>query len=326
MDHDGSPKRPSFSPSAKSDVFRVDIFSMNGKPFAHKFTAKDVKELWSKGLGRQELEVIGQSSSWISKNVLRVNIQLSRELSIKEVTPTLEFTFVKESVFQNQVYECKIAGIGKLKEAEIGDVVRITLKRVHFRFKPEKAVDWLSKYGKILSEPRFVLLSVFVCLCVFYTVKPIHFYLRLLVGRIPIIQLLAVWGSSFTVRVKFTQLRLLAFVLGLTCLIYSCWLLRLNAWESVTRQKVSTFNNISILQLSEGFRRTPNRSDSVGPRTSRINSRMASNVWLQNPRLLPQDLHTMQQVLGSRPSGQTMSGRLNEVGEICRQDDRFRKI
>jgi len=78
-----------------SDVVRIDIPSLNGKVFVHT-----VKELWV-SLNHKPEEVIGQSSSKISSKVLRVNIQLSMEISLKEVS---DFLFEKSTGFQNYSY------------------------------------------------------------------------------------------------------------------------------------------------------------------------------------------------------------------------------
>lgn len=58
----------------KSNIVRVDILSLNGKNFDHKFSGEDVKDLWEKALKQNRGEVIGQSSNKISKTTLRVNI------------------------------------------------------------------------------------------------------------------------------------------------------------------------------------------------------------------------------------------------------------
>lgn len=55
----------------KSDVIRIDVLSLNGKNFDHKFSSEDIKDLWSRSFKRDKSEVIGQSSSKISKSVLR---------------------------------------------------------------------------------------------------------------------------------------------------------------------------------------------------------------------------------------------------------------
>lgn len=149
-----------------SNIIRIDVLSLNGKNFDHKFSGEDVKDLWEKALKRDKTEVIGQSSSKISKTTLRVNIQLNKTVTIKEVSPTVEFAYEKATTFQNYHYECKIVGLGTIKEAEVGDIVTVTIRRGHFRFTVDEAADWLSKFGKIFKAPRFsILLSRTVCVC-----------------------------------------------------------------------------------------------------------------------------------------------------------------
>jgi len=150
-----------------SNIIRIDVLSLNGKNFDHKFSGEDVKDLWERALKRDKSEVIGQSSNKISKTTLRVNVQLNKTVTIKEVSPTVEFAYEKITTFQNYHYECKIVGLGTIKEAEIGDIVTVTIKRGHFRFTVEEAADWMSKFGKITKAPRFTsfYLSKTVCVC-----------------------------------------------------------------------------------------------------------------------------------------------------------------
>lgn len=143
------------SPSKKSDVVRVDIFSLNGKAFDFKFLGKDVKELW-KSLKHDPDNVIGQSSSKINKNTLRVNIQLRSPIALKDVSPTQDFTFERATVFKNYTFECRVVGLGNVREARIGDTITVCIKRGHFRFKPEEATAWISVFGKILAPLRYL--------------------------------------------------------------------------------------------------------------------------------------------------------------------------
>jgi len=143
-------------PNHRADVVRIDVLSRNGKNFDHKFLTKDIRDLWEKALKHDPKEVIGQSSSKISSKVLRINIELNREISFEEVSPTPDFTYEISSVFGNCTYECKVVGVGRVDEAEIGDTVVVTIRRVHFRFKAEQATEWMSKFGKIISPPRCV--------------------------------------------------------------------------------------------------------------------------------------------------------------------------
>jgi len=138
----------------RADVVRIDILSLNGKNFDHKFTSKDVKSLWSY-LKHDPNQVVGQSSSKISSKVLRVNIELNRAFSIEEVSPTPDFQYEVVTPFGNYTYDCKVVGIGRIQETNPGDKVQVTLRRVHFRFKAEQADSWLSKFGKIVIPSRF---------------------------------------------------------------------------------------------------------------------------------------------------------------------------
>jgi len=137
----------------RADVVRIDILSLNGKNFDHKFTSKDVKALWS-SLKHDPRQVVGQSSSKISGKVLRVNIELNRVFSIEEVSPTPDFQYEVITPFGNNTYECKVVGVGRIQEVNPGDKVQVTIRRGHFRFKADQADLWLSKYGKIITPSR----------------------------------------------------------------------------------------------------------------------------------------------------------------------------
>jgi len=149
------------SPSKKSDIVRIDVFSLNGKDFDHKFLGKDVKDLW-RSLKHDPNDVIGQSSSKINKNTLRVNIQLRLPIPLKEVLPSQDFQFEKATDFKNYTYDCRVVGLGQVREARAGDIVTVSIKRGHFRFKPEEATVWIEKFGKVLSPLRLESLSLHI--------------------------------------------------------------------------------------------------------------------------------------------------------------------
>lgn len=148
------------SPNKKTDIVTIDISTRNGKTFDHDFLGKDVKDLWKKALNRDPDEVIGYSTYRHANKTLRLNIELKTEIAIKDISDTPDFVYETASAFQNSSYACKIVGAAT-KEANIGDVVKVTVRRTHYKVKPEQIAEWLSKYGKIMGPLR----SVFVCLC-----------------------------------------------------------------------------------------------------------------------------------------------------------------
>jgi len=140
----------------KSDVVCIDILTLNGRKFDHKFTGEEVKDLWNKTLKRPRDEVIGLSSARLENGALRLNIHLNRDIALEEVSATPDFEFERSSVFKNCTYSCRVVGFGSIVEADVGDVVNVVLKFSHFRFKPEAVLEWLNKYGKIIGNPRYL--------------------------------------------------------------------------------------------------------------------------------------------------------------------------
>lgn len=307
----------------KSDIIRVDILSLNGKSFDHKFTANDVKELWA-FLGHDRDEVIGQSSSKISSKVLRVNIQLTKEVSIKEVSPVPDFLFEKSSAFQNYSYECKIVGLGSIKEAQVGDTVEITVRRVHFRIKPDQAAQWISKFGQLVGSPRYnkcVYLSEWGSIALIQTSCWLGFKLLYFPLNVCVV---TGFLTKLLIYSKFYQNR------------NSCWLGFDSSHSSVTKScwlgyLLSLFYSIfieHIFQLYQGQGRTKFRGNLYNDYSGKARTRMAANVRMQSPDLLPRHANPVQQLLAIGPLREELQERqvgLEGVHQVPLPNRKFHK-
>lgn len=305
----GSPKR-SFLNQTTSDVVRIDVISLNGKSFDHKFTSKDIKQLWVDALRRDASEIVGQSSSWLNKNTLCLNIELKFEVALTEVSPTPDFFFEKASEFQSYSYECKIVGFAGIKEAQIGDTVTVTLKRIHFRFKPEQAEDWLVVYGRIIGSARSVtFLCVYECVVFDYLnpLKPIagircnksrrllHLIIKDLVRLFHIISCWLSEGAINPIADSWV-------VTVCTCV-----------WGKSIDLVMSSDLFHNQFQQCDGQRWPENRSHPSEARTEGKPARMVADVRVQSQGVLPRDANSVQTLLGVRPCRQGLHRRRHQL-------------
>jgi len=302
----------------KSNIVRIDILSLNGKNFDHKFSGEDVKDLWEKGLKRDRLEIIGQSSNKISKTVLRVNIQLKSELSLKEISPTAEFTYHKSTIFQNYAYDCKVVGLGRMKEAEIGDTVVITIKRGHFRFDVKQAAAWIEHFGKIVGTPRLASFpNCTLCVCV-QTSEPATWLLTKAVVRLFVDTFVTPFGLLILVPLL---LKVAGFgnVLSIVCVfeiiiccLIDCWsesqIIRSHFWYCWYLWLAFSYSKPFFVQLGQGFGRSQHRINLHHARPERTHPRMATHVGLQGQGVLSRDEVAMQQLLAPGSSQQGLQG------------------
>jgi len=312
-----SPKRSLLGPLS-TDVVRIDILSLNGKPFTHKFTSKDIKHLWSTALRRDESEIVGQSCAWLNKNTLRINIELAEEVVLKDVSDTPDFLYEKSTEFQNYSYECKMVGFGGFSEAVVGDVVTVNLRRGHFRFKPENAEDWLVVYGRLIGSARSVIFLC-VCVCVCNIILDI-IWLSAGVGRNNSCQLLRV--DDFTRTQNHCQInrRLGGVFVGQIAVSLVLVLMHACVIGKILPDLYPCFSDFPPRFQQHHRQRGPqNGSNNCETGTKGTSTRVATDVWLQDSSLLSWHPNPVQPVLGFGPYRQGVQERADQLERLCQK-------
>ena len=145
------------SPTSKINTLKIDIFLCNGLPISQstEFSAEDLEKIWTQGLRRNLDEIIGYTSGRTKGNKeFRLQYQLKKPMSIREVATEQEFNHERSSIFATEIFQCRVVGLGSIRRAEIGETVRVTVSKPNFDITPEQVVEWMSRYGKIAEGHR----------------------------------------------------------------------------------------------------------------------------------------------------------------------------
>jgi hypothetical protein len=159
-----TPKKPTMqhdqiiSPSSKIQVFKIDIFQCNGQQISQntELGAADLEEIWGLTLGRDLEELSGYMSSKGKNGEIRVQFQLKNSMSIRDIAKEQEFTHERSTVVHTEIFKCRVVGLGGVRLAGIGEIVKVSVALPDFDIQPEQIVDWISKFGIVCEGHRYL--------------------------------------------------------------------------------------------------------------------------------------------------------------------------
>jgi hypothetical protein len=145
------------SPSSKIQTLKIDVVSCNGQAI-HQSTelgAVDLENIWTQSLGRKLEEVCGYTSLKNKSGEIRIQYQLKRSMSIKEIIKEQEFVYERSTVFATDNFKCKAVGLNEVRLAKVGETVKVTVNLPNFDITVAQIVEWISKFGKIKDGHRY---------------------------------------------------------------------------------------------------------------------------------------------------------------------------
>ncbi len=144
------------SPSSRITVFKLDIVSCNGKPLnSFELSSADLESIWTDSLLREALEISGYTSFKTKNNTeIRAQYQLKQAMSIRDIAFESEFNHERVGPKGVEILRCRVVGLGDVRQAAIGDRVKVTLLVCNFDITPEQIVAWMAKFGKIHEGHR----------------------------------------------------------------------------------------------------------------------------------------------------------------------------
>jgi hypothetical protein len=136
-------------------IVRIELETINEKPYFGQVSDEEVLYIWSKVFKRKIEELFGTTSTKSLTRNIRITYKLHAPVNVTEAFDGQHFRYQKflddGSV---ETVTGKIFGFGA-KPAEIGEVTRITVK-THFGIEPSGIINWLKLYGTVAPQAGFV--------------------------------------------------------------------------------------------------------------------------------------------------------------------------
>jgi hypothetical protein len=150
------------SPTSKIIVFKLDVIACNGQPIGHstELGSQDLENIWSVTLGRSLEELSGYSSSKVKSKEIRIQYQLKSPMSIRTIANEQEFTHERSTVFATDLFKCRVVGLHEVRQANVGELVKVTVDKPNFDITPDQVIEWLSKFGTVKEGHRYPQLLV----------------------------------------------------------------------------------------------------------------------------------------------------------------------
>ncbi len=144
------------SPSSKISIFKLDLISCNGRDLSStEIGASDIEKIWTEGIIRDIAELDGYTHYKVNGgSEVRIQYQLKRPMSIRDVALEAEFTFERTSAKGTENIRCRVVGLNNLRPAVVGEVVKVSIIKPNFDVTPEQALEWISRFGKIHDGHR----------------------------------------------------------------------------------------------------------------------------------------------------------------------------
>jgi len=144
------------TPSSKTSVVKVEAFLCNNRPI-HKLTElsdDDFQRIWTKALGKDWDDVKGCIGKKFDSTI-KITFELFSEVSIRSLINDLEFTYQRSALVGPETFTFRVLGLHNIREAKIGEIVRINARGTNFEVKPVEILHWMEEYGRLIGEYRY---------------------------------------------------------------------------------------------------------------------------------------------------------------------------
>jgi hypothetical protein len=151
-----NPEVEMLSPSSKITVFKLDVITCNGGDLRQvELAAPDLENIWEEGILRDLTELAGYTSIKVKNNTeIRIQYQLKKPMSIRDIALDAEFNFERSSAKGVEILRCRVVGLSNLRQAEIGEKVKVSVIKLNFDLAPEQIIEWLSFFGRVHDGHR----------------------------------------------------------------------------------------------------------------------------------------------------------------------------
>ncbi len=141
------------SPTLKTNLVKIDILTKNGGKLNEDLPTKTLIDIW-KSLDT-EVEVDGCSSHKKHGGVIKAHFFLKVPICLGELHPQPEFTYERTTPLATDTFECRIIGLNEVRKPVPGEIVTACITRTHFGATAEAIQEWISKFGEVVTKPRY---------------------------------------------------------------------------------------------------------------------------------------------------------------------------
>jgi len=155
------PKKPKLdpnllTPTSKVEVVKFEAFLCNGKTIekTSDLGDQDVVNIWTKALKLDWDDVKGCKHKKI-ENVIKVTYQLADPTTIRAIINDPEFTYERQALKGPETFTIRVLGLNTIREAKIGEIVKINARGTMFEVKPAQILRWMEKFGDVIGDYRY---------------------------------------------------------------------------------------------------------------------------------------------------------------------------
>jgi hypothetical protein len=132
-------------------IVRIELETINGKPFLGQTTDDEILYIWVRVFNRQKDELYGISSTKTLTRNVRATFKLKKPIKLTDLYASGSFSYEKFVDENNKdVITGRIVGYGAMKPAEIGDLVKVTVRLGWVE--PAGVLQWMKQFGIIASK------------------------------------------------------------------------------------------------------------------------------------------------------------------------------
>lgn len=144
------------TPTSKTSVIKVEAFLCNNRPL-HKLVElgdEDYQRIWTKALGKDWDDVKGCIGKRFDSSI-KITFELFNEVSIRSIINDLEFNYQRNALVGPETFTLRILGLHNIREAKIGEVIRVNARGTNFEVKPVEILQWMEEYGRLVGDFRY---------------------------------------------------------------------------------------------------------------------------------------------------------------------------
>jgi hypothetical protein len=137
-------------------LVKIELETLNGKPYLGQISDDELIYIWVKVFNQSHDNLFGVTSTKTLTRNVRATFKSNSPVKLTDLSKTAEFVYEKfPDDGQSEVISGKILGFGALKPAQLGELVKVTVK-TNFGVAAPGVLDWLKNYGTLSASHQFV--------------------------------------------------------------------------------------------------------------------------------------------------------------------------
>jgi len=86
---------------------------------------------------------------------IKIIYELALDEPLRDIVDYPEILYNRQTLFGPETFTLKVQGLGDLREAKLGEIVKVNIRGTDFEVKAFEILEWMERFGVIIGDHRY---------------------------------------------------------------------------------------------------------------------------------------------------------------------------